>query len=269
MSKPKGLPDGATDNVPRVTLTLTDETIWLTRHDPAGRPAATYPVSSADVGRAFAGYTSSTGLLSPDTLFVGTRAGKTRIGVWLPPARREIRYARGSRTDRLTVPMPGLVFVGEGAKYWVWAALKRPATPQDRLYSAPLPNVHQDGGICQGSAKFPLCSPGTISAAAALFFESDFNDDLSHSRARHSGSLLEFLRSISARRQFPAKQLIEACAMQRAIEGAGGAGGDVWMPTEQPAHVVDDEDDAGDEDADDPATFMGDGEELRQEGDFV
>lgn len=261
-----GLPAAAMDNVPRVTLTLTDETIWLTRHDPAGRPAATYPVSSADVGRAFAGYTSSTGLLPPDTLFAGTRAGRTRIGVWLPPARREIRYAHGSRTDRLTIPLPGLVFVGEGAKYWVWAALQRPATPQDRLYSAPLPNVHQDGGICQGSAKFPLCAPGTISAAAALFFESDFNDDLSHSRARHSGSLLEFLRSLSARRQFPSGALIEAGDMQRAIEGAGGSDVYAWMPTEQPAHDAgDDEDDAGD----DPAMFMGDGEELRQEGDFV
>ena len=263
--KQGGLPAEAFDRIPRVTLTLTDETIWLTRHAPNGRPAATYPVASADVGRAFAGYASSTGLLPPDTLFAGTRSGRTRIGVWLPPARREIRYARGSRADRLTVPLPGLVFVGEGAKYWVWAALKRPATPQDRLYSAPLPNVHQDGGICQGSAKFPLCAPGTISAAAELFFESDFNDDLSRSRARHSGSLLEFLRSISARRQFPARQLIEACAMQRAIEGAGGAGGDVWMPTEQPARVVVDDTD----DADDPATFLGDGEELRQEGDFV
>ena len=247
--KQNELPDQACDRIPRVTLTLTDETIWLTRHDPRGRPAATYPVSSSDVGRAFSGFTSTTGLLPPDTLFVGTRNGRTRIGVWLPPARREIRYAHGRKTARLTVPMPGLVFVGEGAAYWVWAALSRPQTDKDRLYSAPLPNVHQDGAICQGSAKLPVCAPGSVGAAVALFFESEFNGDLSYQRIRREGNLLEFLRSIERARRFPSRQLIEVGSMQSAIDGTDNDR--VWMPTDAPALVTDED------------------EMEQQEGDFV
>jgi PRTRC genetic system protein B len=203
------VPPEALDCTPRATITLTDETVWLTRHDERGSPVATYPVAANDVAAAFNVFGADTGLLPEHTLFWQMRGGQMRVGVWLPPAKRTIQFAAGRRAVTLTIPLPGFVFVGQGTRYWIHAASKRPATARDWLYLAPLPNVHDDGSICAGTVKFPKkCTPGTISEAARLFFESEFNHDLGASKVQGwSGSLLGFLKSLNRQRQFPAERL--------------------------------------------------------------
>lgn len=178
------LPAEALDALPRVALVLTDETMYLTRFNDRGRPIATYPVGANDVAGVFHGFGADTGLLPPDILFWQTRQGRVRIGLWLPPAVRSLSFPRGRGHHVSKVPLPGFVFVGEGSQYRIFAAPSRPMRPADRLYHAPLPNVHDNGWICQGDVPFPKASLETLPQAAALFFESHFTDHLSTDKVR-------------------------------------------------------------------------------------
>lgn len=214
--KPFQLPAAAYDTVPRAQITLTDETMWLTKFDPRGAPNVTHPVAARDVARAFNLFGQTTGLLPADCLFWTATAAQARLGIWLPPARRTLTFDLGKRkVSRLTVPLPGLVFAGQGTRYYIYAANERPADDGARLYCAPLPNVDGDGKICAGTVKFPTCAANTIAAAANLFFESAFNHDLSTGKVQGTNdTLYQVLRSLETARAFPPKLLVP---MRRAL----------------------------------------------------
>jgi PRTRC genetic system protein B len=219
----RDLPAEAFDRTPRLQLTFTDETCWLTRFDDRGAPVSTYPVAVADVAPAFKEFGVGTGLLPADVVFWQTVRGQARLGVWLPPAVRTLSLAVGKRVERLTVPMPGFVFTGQGHSYWIHAAQRRPNSERDQLYLAPLPNVHVDGAVCVGSVKFPRCSAATIAAAAALFFESDFNRDLSDHKVQDERTLYHVLRSLRGRRAFPERLLVPAhSSLRQLMQGVEG-----------------------------------------------
>lgn len=196
------LPPEAYDRLPRVQLTFTDETPWLTRFDPRGQPTATYPVSLTAVANAFKGVPARTGLLPPEVLFWESQGRGERLAVWLPPARHSLRFQL-KRVETLVVPLPGFVLVGQNSAYSIYAALERPNSPQTVLYRAPLPNVHDNGLICNGTVQFPVCTAQTIHRAAVLFFESDFNHDLAVPR------LIALLRRLhrDKAKMFPAEHL--------------------------------------------------------------
>lgn len=200
------LPPEALDAAPRAAVILTDESAWLARYDSRGARTALYLVAAADVAAAFNRFGSSTGLLPDHILFWQHTGQGDRLGLWLPPARRTLRF--GGRIAPLSVKLPGLVFVGRGNSYWLYAALSRPARNSDRLYCAPLPNVHSDGLICAGSVRFPKCSAATIQPAASLFFESEFNYDLLGGNVAGNGEPMKILRSLSQARAFPAARLV-------------------------------------------------------------
>jgi PRTRC genetic system protein B len=202
------LPPTAYDAVPRVRVTLTDEAAYLARFDQRGHLSGEYPIDLAQVAQAFNVFGASTGLLDERTLFWQTRNGQTRLGVWLPPQRRTLAYTAGRGEERLTLPLPGFVFVGQGTRYGIWAAAKRPRGSFDHLCHAPLPNVHTTGLICAGNVRFPVCDIGTIHRAAELFFESDFNADLSADKVTYHGPLYKFWKSIQRAKHFPSEKLI-------------------------------------------------------------
>lgn len=194
------------DDVPRVTITLTDESVYLTRHDRTGAPAATYPVTAASVANAFNLFGASTGLLPPNTLFWQSRSGQLRIGVWIEPGVRTLSIRR-KRLEQWRVPLPGFVFVGNARQYAVFAAAGRPTQASDRVYHCPLPNVYLDGHICAGDVPFPRCTPETMSQAVALFFESEFNHDLA------GQGMIELLKSLRGKGEFPIDRLRPAGTM--------------------------------------------------------
>jgi hypothetical protein len=191
------------DDVPRVTITLTDESIYLTRHDRTGAPASTYPVTAASVANAFNMFGASTGLLPANTLFWQQRGGQMQIGLWIEPRTATINIRR-SKLEQWTIPLPGMVFLGSGKEYAVYAATDRPTHPSDRVYRCPLPNVYPDGHICQGSVPFPVCAVDTIDQAVRLFFESEFNSDLA------GQALIELLKGLNGKRAFPIAELHQA-----------------------------------------------------------
>ncbi len=197
------------DNIPRVTVTLTDESCWITRHDRSGAPTLTYPAAINEVCNAFNQFGANTGLLSIDTLFWSSRGGSLQIGVWLPPSVRTIHLQVKAKPETLRIPLPGLMFVGHGTQYSVFALIERPTTGREMLYVAPLPNVHDNGAVCEGNVKFPVASAQSMRAAINLFFESFFNSDLSGNKIKR-GELLAFLRKLKRARKFPINQLVES-----------------------------------------------------------
>lgn len=217
------LPAEAYDAVPAMQLTLTRESMWLTRFDRVGLPTATYPVAADAVAAAFNVFGADTGLLPEGALFWQNRAGQARIGMWLEPAVRTIVWAAGKRDAALTIPLPGFVFVGHRTQYRIWAARRRPVTAHERLYAAPLPNVGGDGAICAGTVKFPVCDGESIGKAAKLFFESLFNYDLGQGKVRSSENLLTFLRKLRGQREFPLDRLVPSgMTMGDVITGGEG-----------------------------------------------
>jgi len=206
------------DRVPRVRLDLGHEEIWLTRFDGQGCPVATYPVSAGSVASAFNEFGADTGLLAQDTLFWQSKAGCLRIGIWVAPQVRTLVLVTGRKPEVLQVPMPGLVFVGEGHDYWLWAAPVRPTDESFTLWMAPLPNVHDAGHICFGNVKPPQCKPGTIYRALDLFFESTFNFHLVEGKITpdedveddEGGDLIELLRSLNGKDVFPHDRLVRS-----------------------------------------------------------
>ena len=207
----KKLPPESRDDLPRVSVTLTDETCWITRYDAGGKAGATYPALVDDVANAFRGHGGlTTGLLPTGLLFLTEARGRQRLGYWVEPARRTLKIAaRRGRSVRVRAWLPGLLLVGQGREYWVYAAAARPEGERDLLYHAPLPNVHGTGLICQGSVAFPKATAAAMPSAAAAFLESEFNSDLAEGKVRnHRGTLLAFLRSLRGR--FPAGRLVPA-----------------------------------------------------------
>jgi PRTRC genetic system protein B len=200
-----------TDELPRLALLFSDESIFLHRFDERGSPVASYRVSTQAVAAALNPFGADTGLLSMDTLFWQSRGGDPRIGVWLPPGRRALLYDTGGHARVLSVPLPGLVFVGHRAEYRVWAARRRPTAPGDSLYLAPFSNLYSDARVCKGSAPFPRCESATMAQAVQAFFESSFNADLSGKRVRgQRASLFQFWSGLQRKRSFPSDRLLSA-----------------------------------------------------------
>ena len=221
----KRIPQAALDNIPRFTITVTDDSCWLTRHNTQGKPYLTYPVSSQSLGAAFNGFEADTGLLPPDCLFWQNQSGRNRVGIWIPPAIRKLNFAcKRGKPNAITIPLPGFVFVGDGPRYYIYAAKERPASASDMLYHAPLPNVHDNGEICAGSVKFPECEPGAIAEAARLFFESEFNGDLASGKVKgQRDSLFNTLKSLTGARKFPLRNMIYSGPLSNVLGKNKGA----------------------------------------------
>ncbi len=253
------LPPAAFDATPRLALVLTDETMYLTRFSERGEPLSSHPVSANDVAGAFNKFSASTGILPADVLFWQSRGGRDRLAIWLPPMVRALTFAQGRRDVTLRVPLPGFVLVGAGVKYFIFAATARPTKPTDQLYHAPLPNVHIPSGlICAGNVQFPKARAETLPQAATLFFESQFNSDLSSGKiksqigvdeedeeeyddempgrrfqdddilnlVRERGgephepiSLFQFLLGLKGKREFPLGELVPALEMKQLLSG--------------------------------------------------
>jgi PRTRC genetic system protein B len=258
------LPPVAFDAEPRVALVLGDETAWVVQID-RGQAVCTTPVRLEQAASALSQFGAATGLLPEGCLFWHHQRNQDRLGVWLPPSRRRLDFG-GGRRRAITVPLPGLVFVGQGRTYWIWAAEKRPARPGERLYHAPLPNVFDDGRICPGTVDFPRCSAATILAAAALFFESGFSQHLANGRVAGAGDATRFLRSLNRKRLFPMNrlalysktvgQMMAGDKRQALIEPERVDGLDDG-PALRPAPEL------GEGEPVDEDVFMGDGEEFR------
>ena len=192
---------------PRLRLDFFETAVILSRWEGNGQTTS-YPVAVQDVVSACTEISLSSGFLPPDTLFWRRQANQTTLGIYVPGRRWQVR------TDKKTyhVPMPPLVFVGQGHAYSLYAVKKRPLTAQTPLYHVPCPNVFAAGGICPGATPFPACSAQSMSKALALFWEGSlFNGHLSQGKCRSQPKDVRKLwAELDGRRRFPLSELVPA-----------------------------------------------------------
>ena len=118
-------------------------------------------------------------------------------GRYLVPLADPIRLSGGRAPyTMLAVPMPGLLFLGYGTHYYVWAykLWKHAAT---KLFKAPVANVYPDGAICFGSVNPRVAHGNTIANSWRLFWDSNFSDHLASGKsATHPDNILPFLAKL-------------------------------------------------------------------------
>lgn len=167
-----------------------------------------HPISPADLAAQLNQIPLSTGLLPPNTLFWRQAGGMECLTIYVPPRRwQTIAYER-----HYALPMPGMVFMGFGNQYTVFAVKRKPQSADAILYHLPVPNVNGHGRICLGSAPFPTAGRDTIAAALTLFMEgSAFNHDNSQNRCRSfPENTLALWRQLDGKRKFPNSELVAA-----------------------------------------------------------
>lgn len=173
-----------------------DEAIVYTRFGQDGEARGSHQVSPADLAAALSGVPVTTGLLPQGTLFYSRHAGGVRMGLYLPPRVHNVTVQMGGKRRHWRVPLPPLVFVGNGNTWSVFAVKQYPGETE-RLYNAPLPNVYTSGKICTGDVEFPACAPATIRKAADAFLASDFNTHLVQTRSKsHKENVLEVWQAL-------------------------------------------------------------------------
>jgi PRTRC genetic system protein B len=165
------------------------------------------------VRAAFATLPIDTDWLPPSVQRWGTGPHGPWVVTWHPPARYtlEVLLTDTAAPTPLTVPLPGLVWMGSGSTYYLWATAGDHFDPQAPLYRAPLPNVHPDGLICWGSHTPPPTSTAGIQAAWELFCHSSFSAHLIDGKSRAApGDVRRQLADLAAAEvaRYPAADLV-------------------------------------------------------------
>lgn len=197
----------------QMRLDLYEDLIVATRYK-AALPDATFVVDPMDLASALGNLQVGTGLLPKGCVFWSKRGRKERLAIYIEPRVWPVSVSREKRTWH--VPLPGLIFLGHGREYQIYAVKEAPADDvRLALYTAPVPNMQTSGGraICQGTAPFPVASSKTIWQAATVFFESGFNADLGQNKSRkYDKNILRMWRVLNRARatEYPLDDLVRS-----------------------------------------------------------
>jgi hypothetical protein len=153
-------------------------------------------ISIAAVKEAFTGVPIDSGWLDPRIVRWQTgRFGESCVA-FFPPQVYELELTRENAgeadtpytlnvsVDHVRTPLPGLVFFGVQAEYYIWASKSPELNPHFEIYRCPLPNVEVDGKICWGPFKPPRCSAKAIFEAFELFIKSTFNNHRANGKSK-------------------------------------------------------------------------------------
>jgi PRTRC genetic system protein B len=151
------------------------------RDDVEGRVSA-FMVDPLDVASTLAGLDLATGLLPRNCLAWSRQGGQERLVIYIEPRRWDLWVMPTQKANR-SIPLPGMVWVGHGKQYAVYAVKEIP-TLTTPLFAVPAPNVRYPQGICVGEVSFPVASAATIWAAVEAFFGSGFNNHLENGRSQ-------------------------------------------------------------------------------------
>ncbi|MBN2389915.1 MAG: hypothetical protein JXR84_04285 [Anaerolineae bacterium] len=194
----------------KARLDVYEEALVLTKFE-MGAATACYEVAPGDVATAFSGEELLTGVLPEGCLWY--RQGAEQIGLYLAPQVWRVQLTQGVL---LRTPLPGMVFVGCGSRYRLFAVKQRPSNGTERLFRAPVPNVFDNGEICKGTVPFKTSSVQTIREMMRLFFEdSVFNNHLAVGKIggekRHLDDVRELWKDLSQAEatEFPTDELIK------------------------------------------------------------
>jgi PRTRC genetic system protein B len=172
----------------KMRLDLFDDQVVATKYE-QGSPSPPFVVDPEELASRLAGLDLSSGMLPRNCLFWQKQNGQERLAVYVPP---QVWGVQVAGLGSLCVPMPGLIFVGHGLEYNIYAVKGHgngwTPKPNEGLFVAPVPNVWGAQGVCQGNVPFPEASTGTIWQAIGLFFESGFNNHLANGKSQKYGN---------------------------------------------------------------------------------
>lgn len=172
---------------------------------------------SPDVIRAaFTQIPIDSGFLPSGTVRWGSYSQGNWVVKFIPPQQTSIFLADTSKPNALRIPLPGLVFLGIGYRYFLWAVKTREFEPQAGVFHAPFPNINADGSICFGSNRVPKCSSTTLESAWQLFLSSPFNGDSATGKSKlNPNDVQKQLRAITSKRRYPLRDLVPICTYSR------------------------------------------------------
>lgn len=159
------------------------------------------------------------GLLPPNTLWWRQTRQGVEYGLWRRPQvwRVAVVVDPFEPPRRFKVPMPGLIFIcSAGKPPRVFAARRRPESPQEAIYHAPLFNLFGDGQTCAGTHNFP----DKVGDIPESFFRSFFSIEAQFRRRslRHPDSLLALWEELNGKKRYPMRDLVEYGALEDVMQ---------------------------------------------------
>lgn len=167
-----------------------------------------------------------TGILTPNTIHVGSNAGVRTVVEYRPPQRTGIWL--DDNPEPLRVPMPGLLLVrkssGEGhPDYQIFAVKKRPSNLKTKLYVSPLPNTYRNGGICWGNVarlESSVLDDVSLKADWSFLLGSGFNNHSVNGKSvKYSGDIRKLLIELDQQKteKYPLDDLVSASLALEAV----------------------------------------------------
>jgi len=175
-----------------------------------GRTIKTKMVSARDITMALLREVPmSSGLLPRNTLWWRQNKNGPEFALWRPPAvwKAALMLEAFKPPRRFKLPLPGLIFIcSPGRQPRIYAAKKRPASPRDVIYHAPLFNVFSSGDTCAGTHKFPPNVSEIPESFFTSFFtrEAQFNDR----SKKYPKDLLQLWEELDGKAKYPLKDLV-------------------------------------------------------------
>lgn len=210
--------DGIPPDALQAEINIYRESIVARLHQPEA--IYTKLISATELARAFSQQLATTSpLLPPNTLWWKTTSNGSLHALWQEPQIRQLalQHAAFAPPQRLTLPLPGLVFICTPHRPpWVFAALHRPQTEREQLYHAPTFNIFANGRVCPGSHHFPG-PPAAIVESFFLSFFSPTGDYRNRSR-RHPENLKALWTELDGAADYPLTDLIPSITVQEAMQ---------------------------------------------------
>lgn len=145
-------------------------------------------ISPETVGGVFANAPVWSGFLPADVWCWGKSDGAEWVAIVVPAQIQTLLLIAEKEIERVTVPLPPLIFAGRRMDYYIWAMATENwnREPDAPAYHAPFPNVDAEGRICFGANILPPASTQTIHAAWEIFLNSPFSDHTIANKSKQS-----------------------------------------------------------------------------------
>lgn len=199
---------------PRMTLTVYEHAIVMRRRGERGGMTE-FAIDPSALAHALAAHVEfSTGLLSPNTLYV-KQAGIARTVIEYRPPQVTGLWLEGSEAA-IRIPLPGLImfrtYNGGSPNYRVFAVKERPTSLDADLFNAPLPNVG-GGGVCWGTVAMPsreALEGVSLTEDWQQFLGSRFGNHTTEGKSKKHKDIRNLYIALEGKKRYPLNDLKSA-----------------------------------------------------------
>jgi PRTRC genetic system protein B len=189
-------------------------------------------LTGAALRAAFSGQPVDSGWLPPGIVRWGEGTHGVYAVKWIAPGVHKLAVEVATtkkgkpKTKNLQVALPGIVFIGIGTSYYVYALKGDKLNPRAEVFTAPLSNVYTSGLICWGENKPPQAAAESMAAAWNLFLGSPFNDHLANGKSvGHPKDIRQQLIQIANQKadKYPEKDIPPYTYLYSKLHGYGAS----------------------------------------------